>query len=287
MSVYKTFEKENAGAFQSEVRPFTVLAGRGGAVIRDKGKKYYIVSRTVAAVYDPEAGKLINRTMNMRWPISVREHDAADSMNVFHSRFQEGQLYNITGAFYDNPMGNPFLYVKTAELVEKTGTAIDKSKDEYWTPLEVEDVVLGALTFDRSYGEFQGQVPFGDGSVTIYAIAEWDDKSTWEKPLDVARAFVQDIEASDLNAREYVAQLFCGEDDLKEDIEYFSREIGVEPIDTAEKLADFLQGRLKYIFVEPDGGYSIAYEDGELFGGHEIQVMVDAEGQYYNADIVG
>ena len=37
-----------------------------------------------------------------------------------------------------------------------------------------------------------------------------------------------------------------------------------------EEFADFIKGRMKYIFVNEDGSYTIGYDDGGNFGGHEI-----------------
>lgn len=33
-----------------------------------------------------------------------------------------------------------------------------------------------------------------------------------------------------------------------------------------------LKGRMKYIFVNQNGSYTVGYDDGYVFGGHEIDV---------------
>lgn len=35
---------------------------------------------------------------------------------------------------------------------------------------------------------------------------------------------------------------------------------------------------MKYIFVNQDGSYGVGYDDGYVFGGHEIDVDVDSNG---------
>lgn len=287
MNTYEIFEKENEGAFYSPIREFYVLAGKGGAAFITKSQKYYMVTKTIAALFDPEENKLINKNMVMRWPVSIKEY-TEDTKKTYFNKYQEGQLYKITGAFYHNPLGKiPFFYVKTAERVEKTGTILDESQKRYWEPITKEDEVLGLLTLDKSQGEFHGEVVYGDSSVEIYAIVEWDDKSTWKKPLGVARGFVTNIQENDEKTRKFIGEDFFASEDFREDIEYYSKEIGVEPIDSADKLIDFLKGNLKYIYVYPDGDYTIAYDDGDLFGGHEIMVSVNADGEFDNVDIVG
>ena len=51
------------------------------------------------------------------------------------------------------------------------------------------------------------------------------------------------------------------------------------------KFAEALMGHMKYLFVNQDGSYTIGYDDGFVFGGHEIDVDVDAKGQMICADM--
>lgn len=53
---------------------------------------------------------------------------------------------------------------------------------------------------------------------------------------------------------------------------------------TPEEFANALKGRLKYIFVNRNGSYTIGYEDGYVFGGHEIDVDVDTKGMFVCAE---
>lgn len=52
-----------------------------------------------------------------------------------------------------------------------------------------------------------------------------------------------------------------------------------------EEFAEALKGRLKYIFVNQNGSYTIGYDDGYVFGGHEIDVDVNVKGMFVCADV--
>lgn len=40
------------------------------------------------------------------------------------------------------------------------------------------------------------------------------------------------------------------------------------------KFAEALAGRMKYVFVNQDGLCTIGYDDGSVFGGHEIKSCI-------------
>lgn len=54
---------------------------------------------------------------------------------------------------------------------------------------------------------------------------------------------------------------------------------------TPDEFFDELQNRMKYIFVNQDGSYVIGYDDGYLFGGHEIDVDIAPKGTITSVDV--
>ena len=54
---------------------------------------------------------------------------------------------------------------------------------------------------------------------------------------------------------------------------------------TPQEFAEALAGRMKYVFVNQDGSYTIGYDDGSVFGGHEIDVDVDDKGKVICTDM--
>ena len=56
------------------------------------------------------------------------------------------------------------------------------------------------------------------------------------------------------------------------------RETYMAPIHLEDEI---LVNHMKYLFVNQDGSYTIGYEDGYVFGGHEIDVDVDENPKAY------
>ena len=105
--------------------------------------------------------------------------------------------------------------------------------------------------------------------------------ATWKRPLAVARDFIQNIETKDNEARTFIAsvnELYeAALDWLDEDCEI--------SFSTPEEFAAALSDRLKYIFVNQNGSYTIGYDDGCVFGGHEIDVDVNTKGRFVCAEM--
>ena len=99
--------------------------------------------------------------------------------------------------------------------------------------------------------------------------------------MAVARDFVQNIESKDSEARAYIAsdnELF------EEALECLDEDCEIS-FSTPEEFAAALSDRMKYIFVNQDGSYVIGYDDGYVFGGHEIDVDVNTKGQFVCAEV--
>lgn len=147
--------------------------------------------------------------------------------------------------------------------------------------MALQDEVLGNLILEKDSGLFEGEYEYAGKKIGIYVEVEWSSKATWKKPLAVARDFVQNIESKDNEARAYIAsdnELF-GEalECLDEDCEI--------SFSTPEEFAAALSDRMKYIFVNQDGSYVIGYDDGYVFGGHEIDVDVNTKGKFVCAEV--
>jgi hypothetical protein len=104
---------------------------------------------------------------------------------------------------------------------------------------------------------------------TVYAI-------TLKAPVN--RAENDKSEFKDEAFREYIAS--------DEELYYAALECMKENEDeceihfsTPEEFANALRGRMKYIFVNQNGSYTIGYDDGYVFGRHEIDVDVNSNGK--------
>jgi len=279
MDIHEEYQKENA--FLEEEKSYYILTGEGGAAMISKSHKYYVISCTLIAAYDIEDDKLLKKTGIIRWPISIEEYEKQEALSEYFRTYKDGVIYKIRGRLVLNDLGDAsILYVKEVMESNVQGTKLDKKQEKYLAPILLEDDVLGHLKLEKSEGLFEGSHSMNGRIITIYVEVEWSQKRTWEKPLAVARAFITNIDAKDQQAREYVAS---DKELFEEALECLDDDCEIS-FSTPEEFANALKGRLKYIFVNQNGSYTIGYDDGNVFGGHEIDVDVDAKGMFVCAE---
>lgn len=281
MDIHEVYQKDNT--FEGEGGLYYVLAGDGGSARMSKNRKYYIITHSTVAIYDINADKYVKKKIDvMTWPISNEEYEAQEKSDGYFNRFKDGAIYKVAGKLQYSTYGElEFLYVKEVLEENVSGTKLDKKREKYLAPIILEDDMLGKLVLEKSVGVFEGKHNFAGNSITIYIEVEWSSKATWKKPLAVARDFVEHIAENDKEARRHIAKdkklfnnaLECLEDDCE--IRF----------STPEEFADALGGRMKYIFVNQNGSYTIGYNDGYVFGGHEIDVDVNIKGEIVCAEV--
>ncbi len=280
MDIHEIYQEDNK--FSGDDGLYYILAGEGGSARLSNNHKYYIITHSIAAIYDIDADSMVKKINIITWPISLDEYKEQEENSGYFNTFTNGVIYKVVGRLQYNYFGDvAFLYVKEVLEENVSGTKLDKKREKYLAPIHLEDDVLGKLILEKSEGVFNGTCHFANKDITIYIEVEWSSKATWKKPLAVARDFVENIADKDAEARKFLASdqdlfdaaLECLEDDC---------EISFS---TPEEFADALRGRMKYIFVNQNGSYTIGYDDGYVFGGHEIDVDVNAKGKMVCAEM--
>ncbi len=280
MDIYSQYQENEK--FAGEEGLFYILVGEGGAARQERNGNYYIITRVVVAVYDISAASMVKRILVATWPISCDEYAEQNEEFGYLKRFTDGVIYKVKGRLQYNYFGDlTLLYVKEVLEENVSGTKLDKKQEKYLAPIYLEDEVLGEMVLEKSSGLFEGKYHFEGKEIAIYLEVEWSSKATWKKPLAVAKDFVEHFVEKDKEAREYISadkELFEEAlDCLEEDCEInFS---------TPPEFAEALRGRLKYIFVNQNGSYTIGYDDGYVFGGHEIDVDVNSKGKMVCAEM--
>ena len=172
-------------------------------------------------------------------------------------------------------------YLKEVLEENATGTKLDKKREKYIAPIHLEDEVLGNLILEKDSGLFEGEYEYAGKKIGIYVEVEWNSKATWKKPLAVARDFIQNIETKDNEARTFIAS---NKELYEEAMDCLDEDCEIS-FSTPEEFAAALTSRLKYIFVNQNGSYTIGYDDGYVFGGHEIDVDVNTKGKFVCAEM--
>lgn len=280
MNIHEEYQRENE--FLEDEKLYYILTGEGGAAMISKSHKYYVISCTLIAAYDIEEDKLLKKAGIIRWPISTDDYEKQDATNEYFNTYKDGVIYKVRGRQVINNMGDlSVLYVKEKLETDIHGTKLDKKREKYLAPILLEDEVLGHLKLEKDSGLFKGSYSVNGQTITIYVEVEWDQKRTWKKPLAVARDFIVNIGVKDQQAREYAAS---DEELFENALECLEADCEIS-FSNPEEFAEALKGRLKYIFVNQNGSYTIGYDDGYVFGGHEIDVDVNVKGMFVCADV--
>jgi hypothetical protein len=280
MNLYELYEADNS--FEGEEGIFYIIAGQGGSARRSNNHKYYIITQSIAGIYNADEDKMVKGILVATWPMSCEEYEAQDEETQFSNEYTDGTIYKVRGRLQYNYFGDLTLFYLKEVLEENaTGTKLDKKREKYIAPIHLEDEVLGNLILEKSSGLFEGEYEYAGKKIGIYVEVEWSSKATWKRPLAVARDFIQNIETKDNEARTFIAsvnELYeAALDWLDEDCEI--------SFSTPEEFAAALSDRLKYIFVNQNGSYTIGYDDGCVFGGHEIDVDVNTKGRFVCAEM--
>lgn len=280
MNIHEEYQRENE--FLEDEKLYYILTGEGGAAMISKSHKYYVISCTLIAAYDIEEDKLLKKAGIIRWPISTDDYEKQDATNEYFNTYKDGVIYKVRGRQVINNMGDlSVLYVKEILETDIHGTKLDKKREKYLASILLEDEVLGHLKLEKDSGLFKGSYSVNGQTITIYVEVEWDQKRTWKKPLAVARDFIVNIGVKDQQAREYAAS---DEELFENALECLEADCEIS-FSNPEEFAEALKGRLKYIFVNQNGSYTIGYDDGYVFGGHEIDVDVNVKGMFVCADV--
>lgn len=280
MNIHEEYQRENE--FLEDEKLYYILTGEGGAAMISKSHKYYVISCTLIAAYDIEEDKLLKKAGIIRWPISTDDYEKQDATNEYFNTYKDGVIYKVRGRQVINNMGDlSVLYVKEILETDIHGTKLDKKREKYLAPILLEDEVLGHLKLEKDSGLFKGSYSVNGQTITIYVEVEWDQKRTWKKPLAVARDFIVNIGVKDQQAREYAAS---DEELFENALECLEADCEIS-FSNPEEFAEALKGRLKYIFVNQNGSYTIGYDDGYVFGGREIDVDVNVKGMFVCADV--
>lgn len=280
MNLYELYEADNS--FEGEEGIFYIIAGQGGSARRSNNHKYYIITQSIAGIYNSDEDKMVKGILVATWPMSCEEYEAQDEKNKFFNEYTDGTIYKVRGRLQYNCFGDLTLFYLKEVLEENaTGTKLDKKREKYIAPIHLEDEVLGNLILEKDSGLFEGEYEYAGKKIGIYVEVEWSSKATWKKPLAVARDFIQNIETKDNEARTFIAS---NKELYEEAMDCLDEDCEIS-FSTPEEFAAALSDRLKYIFVNQNGSHTIGYDDGYVFGGHEIDVDVNTKGKFVCAEM--
>ena len=135
---------------------------------------------------------------------------------------------------------------------------------------------LNALGYEEQLGCYTGKVALGD--ISIELMLHTDDDDNLAPALRRAREVLAGFAAYARQAEAYAAQELLS---LKNDI-------WLEEDETPVTAAEFKQRMtLEALVFYAEGDVTFYYQDGDLFWGHTIELMMDAADNFISAVIAG
>lgn len=185
--------------------------------------------------------------------------------------FKELEAYLIKARKNKN-IDNSYMVQKVLKNI--TDARLERIKEEYKKPVIINDS-LGKFELDRNYNQFKGQIDYLGEMCNVYLDVE-EGELTADKGLNRLREIYQKLEKWDAGLKEYVsnellelANEWC-DDGVEITKEEFLQRIGIPDIT-----------------IEADGAIRLMFESDGIFTDHGIEIVIDKNGDFIRADIVG
>ena len=157
--------------------------------------------------------------------------------------------------------------------------------DEYHKPVVIEDKVLGALTLDKNYGAFEGEIKWCGKDVLLSLEVNAESKPSWTRARSAAKKLLADCETWDKAMRELAANNLTqlANEWLSQDDEN-ARNPEIDPI-TEEEFAWRI--RMVNLVVTSGGSFTAYFDCDEMFSDHAVTVYGSLKKGVKDANIEG
>ena len=268
--------------FEEEAREILVLlAGSSGA---GKRNGFWEAAHSYLAYVDCETGVLCADDGRLVYPVSDEDNAAGNVLG----RFRDEEIYRVMARKkipQELPEGmsasaqNRLLIV---EVLEENPPCLelDEVLAEYRKPVVLNDEELGELSLDKDLDMFEGGISWRGEDIDISLEVDSSSEDTWTAAVAAMKQMVTDQDRWDRDMRAFAAreltELAC---DWRESADEDVPEI------TEESFAQRIE--LTSIAMDPDGSFSVYFDDDDMFFGHCVVVYGTLEGGVSSAVMAG
>lgn len=159
---------------------------------------------------------------------------------------------------------------------------LQELKEYYLKPVILEND-MGTFTLNRYFSWFEcNNVDWNDADILIYLEVDENCDETANSAMATLLKYAKDKQGFDQKNREFAAkELLDLANDWLEDNEDEDKPDKI----TKEMFIDNI--KMSELCISPDGSITLFYDDGDMFWGHTIQIIIDENGNYDSADIAG
>lgn len=279
--VKEQFEKE----FYEEEFELLVLTNEEckGAIMLDN--KYLNPSVHFVASIDCKTGKLIKSEGRLTWLIKDEK-----SRHGYGYDFEKYGIYKVLvrksipielDKYQSEIWNNRFMLVKLLEK-DVLNKDLQELKEYYLKPVILEND-MGTFTLNRYFSWFEcNNVDWNGADILIYLEVDENCDETANSAMATLLKYAKDKQGFDQKNREFAAkELLDLANDWLEDNEDEDKPDKI----TKEMFIDNI--KMSELCISPDGSITLFYDDGDMFWGHTIQIIIDENGNYDSADIAG
>lgn len=255
-----------------------ISKGWGGAGLYDD---YQRVLSYFPAMVDLRTGECIVADGRLENLVKNEDYEKNE-----YFRFADNGIYRLLvskcvhkdlGPEYLPSMNNRYLLKKVIEEnasnPELEAIRIENTKDIFIKVCDTE------FLLNRNIGWYEGKVKILGGSCSVYLWLDRNSKMNAKKASARFEALMQDMKELDLKFKDFcVERMLDSANEWKEDEN--------DPDITADKFRENM-GTPNEIVINNNGKIEIFYGDGDMFGGHAIQVNVNADNGIKDCELVG
>ena len=247
--------------------------------------KYINPSVDFVASIDCKTGKLIKSEGRLTWLIKDEK-----SRNGYGYDFEKYGIYKVLvrksipiklDKYQSEIWNNRFMLVKLLEK-DVLNKDLQELKEYYLKPVILEND-MGTFTLNRYFSWFEcNNVDWNDADILIYLEVDENCDETANSAMATLLKYAKDKQGFDQKNREFAAkELLDLANDWLEDNEDEDKPDKI----TKEMFIDNI--KMSELCISPDGSITLFYDDGDMFWGHTIQIIIDENGNYDSADIAG
>lgn len=277
----KDFEAFSSEYHQEEKEILLLTPDKSGGAA-----KFYDSWRAIQyflAYVDLDSNELKNGDGRLNWLISEEEIEKHSSSFTFN--FKNGTIYRLKVRELKDktvPEGriasayNNFMVVKIMEE-DVQNDELQAILSEYRKPIKITDKILGEFELNKDYSSFQGTIHWINQDITVALDVDTEEKETWTQAMNILRELYSEKEKRDLEFRTFAGEQLTAlaNDWLEEENKEISKSDFIKRLSLSELVADF------------NGGYTLYYNDDDMFYGHAIEVSGNTKTGIESANIVG
>lgn len=248
-----------------------------GAMLKED---IYIPSIEFFACVDMRTGELLQEKGRLEWMVDNnknRKNWGYDfkQFGIYYIRVREC-IPKVLKPYQSKVLNNRYMVVQLMEEKPKN-EGLEKLQAYYSEPVVIGGE-LGKFILDRTFSWFEGTVDWNGTSCTVVLETDMEDGDSADLAFQKFKELSKDLIGWDRKFREFAAEK------LTQYVEYDENEEGAVEI-TKELFAERI--KISNLAISPDGSMELYYNDGNMFGGHEIEIFANTAGEIVDAATVG